>query len=81
MRGIDHARAFRDLVQFIDEDRALLCEVVHYVAVVNNLLAHVDRCAEGIERNLHDVDRANHARAKASRLEEKNSLCRCFGVG
>ncbi len=43
MGAEDDTRALRHLAQFIHEDRARLAQLIHYVAVVDNLLAHVNR--------------------------------------
>ena len=74
MRGINNPGAFRDLIQLIDEDRALLRQISHNIAVMNDFLADVDRRAKGIQRNLDDVDGTHNTCAKAARLEKKNSL-------
>src|SRR5580704_1861873 len=71
---VDNPRPFRDLVQFVDEDCALLGQIRYDIAVVHNLLANVNRRAKGIERNLHDIDSPHDTGAEASRLEEKNPL-------
>ena len=72
MRGVDHARTLGHLIQLVNEDGALLGEIVYNVAVVNDFLADVDRRTECIQRNLHYIDRTHHARAKAARLEKKH---------
>jgi hypothetical protein len=41
---------------------------------MHDLLANVDRRAEGVERNLHNVDRADDTGAEAARLEKKDPL-------
>ena len=74
MGGVDNPRTFRDFVEFVDEDGAFFRQVVHNIAVMNDLLADVDGCAEGIERDLDDVDSANDPGAEAARLEEKYPL-------
>src|ERR1700678_2681826 len=74
MRGVDNPRAFRHLVQFVDEDCALLCQVGHDVAVVHDLFAYVDGRAKGIECNLNDVDGSHNSGTEAARLEEKYPL-------
>ena len=45
--GGKHQRiAGRHVVQVLDEDRALVAQVVHHVGVVDDFVAHVDRRAE-----------------------------------
>ncbi len=43
---------------------------------MDDLLADVDGSAEGVERNLNDVDGANDAGAEATGLEEENAFGR-----
>ena len=47
----------RYFVQLIDEDRAHSLQPFDDEAVVDDLVAHVDRCAETLERELDDLDR------------------------
>ena len=74
MSGVNDSCSLRHLVQFIDEDRAFFRQIVDNIAVMNDLLANIDGSAEGIERNLHDIDGANDAGTKAARLKEKDPL-------
>jgi hypothetical protein len=74
MGRINNPSPFGHLVQLVDEDRALLCQVRHNIAVMHNLLANVDRRAKGIECDLHDVDSPHNTGAEAPRLEKKDSL-------
>jgi hypothetical protein len=74
MRRVDHPRSFGNLIQLVDKDRALLRQIGHNIAVMDDLLADVDRGAKGIERNLHDIDGPHNAGAEAARLEKENPL-------
>ena len=60
----DHGAAVGDLAQFVDEHCAAFTQALHHEAVVHDLVAHVDRRAEGIERALDDLDRAVDAAQK-----------------
>src|SRR6185312_17248867 len=71
---IDHSRSFRDLIQFIDEDRALLRQIVHNIAVMHNLLAYIDRRAKRLQRDPYHVDRAYNSSAEAAWLEKEDSF-------
>ena len=62
----------RDLLQLLDEDRALRLQALHHVAVVHDLVAHIDGRAEALERLLDDLDRALHPGAEAARGAEQN---------
>jgi hypothetical protein len=70
VRGEDHHRALRHLAQVIGEYRALPAKVLDDVAVVHDLVSHVDRRAVDLERHVHDVDRAVHAGAESARRGE-----------
>jgi hypothetical protein len=63
----DRVVAVGHLVEFLHEDRALALEVFHDIAVVDDLVAHVDRLAVALERLLDDVDGPHHAGAEAAR--------------
>ena len=76
MRGINNTRTLRHLIQLVDEDRSFLRQITHHIAVVHDLLAHINRRAKGIQRNLHDIDRAHNTRAEAARLQKKNATGR-----
>ena len=54
--------------QIVDEDRALLAQAVHHVAVVHDLVAHVDRRSKLFQSPLHHEHGALNARTKATRI-------------
>ena len=56
-----------DFSQFLDENRALGLEAVDHIAVVDDLVADIDRGAIDGERPLHGVDRPHHPGAEAPR--------------
>ena len=62
----DHGGVVGHLVQLVDEVRALGAQRLHHVAVVDDLLAHVDRRGAHLQRELDDVDRAVDAGAEAA---------------
>ena len=72
--GGEHHRlvGVRNLVQLLDEDGALGLQPVDDVAVVHDLVAHIDRRAELLQRQLDDLDRAVHAGAEAARAAQEN---------
>ena len=72
VRGEHDGAAARDLVQLLDEHRAFRLQVVDDEAVVDDLVAHVDRRAELRERLLDDRDRAVDAGAEAARIGEQH---------
>ena len=72
VRAEHRHRARRHLGQFLDEHRALRPQRVDDVAVVDDLVAHIDRRAVAIERALDDLDRADHAGAKTAGLGENH---------
>ena len=71
-----HDGAGGRIVQFVDEDGALGAQVFDHVAVVDDLVAHVDRRAVQLERALDDVDGAIDAGTEAARLRQQD-----FGAG
>lgn len=61
-------------MNIVDEDRALLRQLVYHKAVVDDLFANVNRRAKGLKRNTHNVDRPHYARAETAGLEQKDAL-------
>jgi hypothetical protein len=70
MRREDHRGAIGHLVQFLHEHRTAVLEVVDDEAVVDDLVADVDRRAIEIEHTLHDLDGAVDAGAEAAGVSE-----------
>lgn len=72
MRAEDHGIAGRHFLEFLEEDRALLFQILDDVLVVNDFVAHVDRRAVHGYCALDDLDRAIDACAEAARLREQD---------
>ena len=72
MGGEDHRPAVGHLVELLDEDRALTFQGLHDLAIVHDLVAHVDRPAIALDRALHDLDGAIDAGAEAARAGEQD---------
>ena len=72
VRGEDDRAAAGHLVELVDEHRAQAAQSLDHVAVVHDLVAHVDRRPEQLERTLDDVDRAVDAGAEAARIGEQD---------
>ena len=53
----DHRGVIRDLVELLDEDRALAAQVFDHEAVVHDLMPDVDGRTEQFQRALDDLDR------------------------
>jgi hypothetical protein len=70
--GEHHGRALGDLVELVHEDRAPGLEPAHHVQVVDDLLAHVDGRAVGLQRDLDDVDGTVHPGAVAARRRQQH---------
>ena len=67
--GAEHRdRAFGHFVQLFDKAGALVLQRFDDMAVVHDLMAHIDGLAIFFERALDDVDRPHDARTKAARL-------------
>ena len=60
--------ARRNLVQIVDEMRALGPETLDHVAVVHDLVAHIDRRPVFVQRALDNVDGALDSGAETPRL-------------
>jgi hypothetical protein len=54
-----------DFSQFLDENRALGPQAVDDIAVMDDLVADIDRGTIDRQRPLHGVDRPHHAGAEA----------------
>ena len=69
---ITGASVVRNLVELLDEDRALALQALDHVLVMDDLVAHIDRRAVFRERLLDRVDGAHHAGAEAARRAEQD---------
>ena len=73
VRGEDHRRVvIGNLAEFLDEDRALGAQALDHIAVVHDLVAHIDRRPVNRERPLHQFDGAHDAGAEAARRAEQH---------
>jgi hypothetical protein len=72
MGAEDGNAAGRDLVELVDEMRALGAQPLDDVAVVHDLVAHIDRRTVFLDRPLDDLDRPLHPGAKAPGLREND---------
>ena len=77
----DRDRAARDVVEGLDEVHAAPAEILEDVAVVHDLVQHVDRRAVELERAVDDLDRAVDAGAEAARRGEEHLQARNGHVG
>ena len=74
MGAVDDAFAVGDFVFAIDEDCAFAAQFVHDKAVVNDLLADINRRPESLECDADHVNSAHYAGTEASRLEQKHGF-------
>src|SRR5690606_11410638 len=70
VRGKDHDGARGGVLQFVDEDRPLGAQVFDHVAVVHDLVAHVDRRPVDLQGAFDDLDGPVDACAEAARLRQ-----------
>src|ERR1700722_16069348 len=70
MGAEDRDGSRRHIPQSLDETRAFRLERFDYVAIVDDLMAHVDRSAMLGQRPLDNIDRPNNASAKPARLSQ-----------
>src|SRR5690606_4013570 len=61
------AMLHRDFTKFLDEDGAPLLQAFNHIAVVHDLVAHIDRSPVLLQRKHNDLDRPIHTRTKAPR--------------
>src|ERR1700733_1181739 len=74
MRAVDHTLAIGDFILAVHEDRALPAQLVYHKAVVDDLLAHVNRRAEGLQRDADNINRPHDTSAEPPRLQQKQRL-------
>ncbi len=67
MRRKDDRAVVRHFVEFVDEYRAQLAQPIDDEAVMDDLVADIDRRTEPLERELDDLDRPVDTGAKAAR--------------
>src|ERR1022692_2257173 len=67
--AVDDALAGRDFLNAVHKDGALGAQLVHHITVVDDLFAHVNRRSKVLQGYANDVNGANHAGAKAPRLQ------------
>ena len=72
MGRVDNSGSGGDLIKLVDEDGTFFRQVSDDVAVMDNFLADVDRCAERFQRNLHDIDGPDYSGAEATGLQEQH---------
>jgi len=72
--AVDDALPGRDFFNFIDEDSALLGQLIDYKAVMDDFAAHVNRRSESVEGYLYDVNGADNSGAETARLEQQDAL-------
>jgi hypothetical protein len=76
MRAEDRDSAVRHFVEFLDETRAFVPQIVDDVPIVNDFVAHVDGRAMPFEGPIDDFDRTDHARTKAAGLSKDDTHIR-----
>ena len=80
--GKDHRlTVVGNLVEFLDEDRAHVTQTVDHIAVVDDLVAHIDRGAVLFQRQDDDLNRPLDTGAKAARLAEADGQAGRGGRG
>src|SRR5438270_699394 len=72
----DHRPVVGDFVELVDEHRAERAQAVDDKTVVNDLVTHIDRRTEPLERELDDLDRAIDVTATMTQLR---STCQDAG--
>ncbi|MNP39630.1 hypothetical protein D3C76_1332150 [compost metagenome] len=70
--GEDDDAVVRHLVEFFDEDSARLLELVHHIAVMYHLMAHIDGGTKLLQRALDDADGTIDTGTKTTWVGEQN---------
>jgi hypothetical protein len=60
--------AFGYLIELLDENRAFFPQPVHHIAIVDDLMAHIDRRAVPLERHHDHLNGAVDPGAKSTRV-------------
>ena len=79
MRGEDDVRSFGNLVDLVDEYRALPLKSRDHVDVVNDLLAHVNGSAEPLESFLDSDDCPIYSCTVPTWCGQQHPLCLAAG--
>src|ERR1035441_2688718 len=74
MGAVDDALAVGHVVDLVDKNCALFRQLVHNIAVMDDLAADVDGRAEGLQSDLDDVDGADDSGAKTTWFEQQHPL-------
>ena len=74
MRAENDALAGRHLVEALDKNRAFAFQRLEHEAVVNDLMAHIERASVGAQRAADGLDGTIDAGAKAARLSQDDFL-------
>ena len=73
MRAEDCHRIRRNLGNLLDEASTFRLQVIHDTPVMHDFMAHIDRCLVFFECSLDDLDGANDAGTKSTRLSKNNT--------
>jgi hypothetical protein len=68
----NHRGTIGHFMQLFDENRAVLTQFLHHVAVVNHFVAHVDGRTPGLQRALDNGDGAIDAGAESAGVGEQD---------
>jgi len=83
VRRINYTVTVWYVVNLMNKNRPFFRQLIHNIAVMDDLATNIDRRAKCLKRYLDDVDGAHHTGAEAARFEQKNPLLtgRCFAMG
>ncbi|MOA36210.1 hypothetical protein D3C78_1577190 [compost metagenome] len=74
VRRVDQGGAGWHVLQLLDEDGALVAQVVDHEAVMHHLVADIDRGAVDFQRSLDDGDGTVDAGAETARVGQHDGL-------
>ncbi len=72
MRAENCQRAGRNLIQFINKNRAHTAQTIHHMFIVNNLMPDINRRTIAFERAFNNFYCSDNARAKSAWLRKDN---------
>jgi hypothetical protein len=78
--GENNVGAFGDLGYFVHKNNSASFQLAHHMDVVNDLLAHIDRCPKALERLFYGNDRAIDSGAVTAGGCQQNSFGSCDRV-
>ena len=81
VRTKDHRGIVGHLLEFFDKYRTAVAQAIHHIAVMNHLVANINRRAEDIDGTVDNLDRSIDPSTKPPRIGQFNLHCSFSGAG